>query len=144
LRGPRYDAVMNEPVWVPVSVGELFDKKSILEIKRERMTDPQQLANVARELGLLEGIVAKLETAAVQGPLDALAAELLAVNSTLWDLENRVRALARAGDEGPAFAQAARSIYAGNDRRAAVKRGINQLLGSALVEEKDHRGTAGG
>jgi hypothetical protein len=66
------------------------------------------------------------------------------VNSTLWDLENRVRALARDSDEGPAFVQAARAIHAGNDRRAAVKRGINQLLGSALVEEKDHRGPAGG
>ncbi|MDB5861690.1 MAG: hypothetical protein JWQ76_5379 [Ramlibacter sp.] len=135
---------MSEPVWVPVSLGELFDKNSILEIKRARMTDPQQLANVRRELALLEGIASQLETAAVQAQLDALLARLLAVNSELWDLENRVRALARAGDEGPAFVQAARAIHSGNDRRAGVKRSINLLLGSALVEEKDHRGPAGG
>jgi hypothetical protein len=131
---------MSEPVWVPVSAGELFDKKSILEIKRERMRDAQQLANVARELALLEEIAGKLDTAAQSAALAALQAELLAVNSTLWDLENQVRALARAGDHGAAFVQSAQSIYDNNDRRAAIKRQINALLGSALVEEKDHSG----
>jgi len=131
---------MTEPVWVPVSAGELVDKITILQIKRDRMTDAQQLANVRRELALLEQTAGKLDTAAVRAQLDALQAQLLAVNSTLWDLENRVRALARAKDHGPDFVASAQSIYDNNDRRAAIKRQINQLLGSALVEEKDHSG----
>ncbi len=133
---------MSEPVWVPVAAGELFDKKSILEIKLERMRDPAQLANVRRELALLEEIAGRLDTAAVAAPLQQLQADLLAVNSTLWDLENRVRALARAADHGRDFVRAAQSIYDNNDRRAALKREINRLLGSALVEEKDHSGGA--
>jgi hypothetical protein len=143
LWAARYHPGMTEPVWLPVSAGELFDKKTILAIKRERMRDAQQLANVARELALLEEIAGKLDTAAVTTQLAQLEADLLAVNSTLWDLENRVRALARAGDHGPAFVQTAQSIYDNNDRRAAIKRRINELLGSALVEEKDHSGPAG-
>jgi hypothetical protein len=131
---------MTEPVWVPVSAGELFDKITILQIKRERMTDAQQVANVRRELALLEETAGKLDTLSVRAQLDALQAQLLAVNSTLWDLENRVRALARAGDHGADFVASAQSIYDNNDRRAAVKRQINHLLGSALVEEKDHSG----
>lgn len=131
---------MTEPVWVPVSAGELVDKITILQIKRERMTDAQQLANVRRELALLEETAAKLDTAAVRAQLDTLQASLLAVNSTLWDLENKVRAFARAQDHGADFVAAAQSIYDNNDRRAAIKRQINQLLGSAIVEEKDHSG----
>lgn len=131
---------MTEPVRVPVSVGELFDKITILQIKRERMNNAQQLANVRRELALLEETAATLDAAAVRAQLDALVAQLLAVNSTLWDLENRVRALARAADHGPDFVASAQSIYDNNDKRAAVKRRINELLGSAIVEEKDHSG----
>lgn len=131
---------MREPVCVPVSAGELFDKKSILEIKQDRMRDPAQLANVRRELALLGEIAGRLDTAPVAPALADLQAQLFAVNATLWDLENQVRALARAGDHGPAFVAAAQSIYDNNDRRAALKREINGLLGSALVEEKDHSG----
>jgi hypothetical protein len=134
---------MSEPVWVPVAAGELFDKKSILQIKLERMRDPAQLANVRREFALLEDIAGRLDTAAVAAPLQQLQADLLGVNATLWDLENRVRALARAGDHGADFVRAAQSIYDNNDRRAAIKREINRLLGSVLVEEKDHSGGPG-
>ncbi|MBC5765008.1 hypothetical protein [Ramlibacter albus] len=133
---------MQEPVWIPAAAGELFDKLTILRIKRERMTDPGQLANVARELTLLEGIAGKLDTQAIAQALDAQVAELQAINGTLWDLENQVRAFARAADHGDGFVAAARSIYSNNDRRAAVKREINRLLGSPLVEEKDHSGGA--
>lgn len=131
---------MSEPIRVPVSYGELFDKVTILQIKQERMQDAQQLANVGRELALLREVAAGLPTAAVRTQLDALQAQLLTINTTLWDLENTVRALARRQDHGAAFVTAAQSIYDNNDRRAAVKRQINQLLGSPLVEEKDHSG----
>lgn len=132
---------MSEPAWVPVSLGELFDKQSILRIKQQRMRDPAQLANVGRELALLDSIAAKLDTAAVAQQLAGLQAQLFAVNATLWDLENKVRALARAGDHGAEFLASAQAIYDNNDRRAAIKREINGLLGSVLVEEKDHSGS---
>ena len=130
---------MNEPVWVPVSVGELFDKISILQIKQQRMKDAAQVANVRRELALLEETAGKLPVRDAAA-LASLREQLFAVNAGLWDLENTVRALSRAGEHGAAFVAAARSIYDGNDRRAAIKRDINRLLGSTLVEEKDHSG----
>ena len=132
---------MAEPILIPVAAGELFDKKTILEIKRQRIRDPQQLANVERELRLLSGIadtvLAELDS---PEPLERLESELREINAALWDLENAVRAHEKSGAFGQAFVDTARSIYAGNDRRAAVKRAINLLLNSAIVEEKSHTG----
>jgi uncharacterized protein YukE len=124
---------------IPVSAGELLDKKAILEIKRERLKDDGQRANVERELALLSAIAReRLGGAEFAGALAQLESELRAINETLWDLENTVRAFERSGDFSAAFVDAARSIYAGNDRRASVKRKINLLLGSQLIEEKSH------
>jgi hypothetical protein len=124
---------------IPVSAGELLDKKTILEIKRERLKDDGQRANVERELALL-GAIARERLGQFAGALAQLESELRTVNETLWDLENTVRAFERNGNFSEAFIAAARSIYAGNDRRAAVKRKINLLLGSQLIEEKSHGG----
>jgi hypothetical protein len=124
---------------IPVSAGELLDKKTILEIKRERLKDAQQRANVERELALLSAIARdRLGQPEFAGALGQLESELRTINETLWDLENTVRAFERGGDFPAAFIDAARSIYAGNDRRASVKRKINLLLGSQLIEEKSH------
>ncbi|MCC2675510.1 MAG: hypothetical protein K0R58_2457 [Ramlibacter sp.] len=130
---------MSVPILIPVAAGELFDKKTILQIKRERIASADQRANVERELALLaeiaDGVAA---TTARRGELDALEAELRGINEQLWDLENTVRACEREARFDEAFVRSARSIYAGNDRRAAVKRRINLLLGSTLIEEKSH------
>jgi hypothetical protein len=124
---------------IPVSAGELLDKKTILEIKRERLKDDGQRANVERELALLSAIAReRLDGPEFAGALAQLESELRAINETLWDLENTVRAFERSGDFSGEFIDAARSIYAGNDRRASVKRKINLLLGSQLIEEKSH------
>ena len=132
---------MTEPILIPVAAGELFDKKTILEIKRQRIRDPQQRANVERELQLLTGIAdTVLAGLASPEPLERLATELREINATLWDLENAVRAHEKSGAFDQAFVDTARGIYAGNDRRAAVKRQINLLLNSAIVEEKSHDG----
>lgn len=127
------------PLLIPVSMGEVFDKRTILEIKSERISDPGKLAHVRTELALLGSIaLAPLEEVGTAEELAALQTELLGINKTLWDLENKVRALDRAGDHGPDFVSAACAIYANNDRRAAVKLRINQVSGSAIVEEKEH------
>lgn len=118
---------------VPVSVGELLDKIAILRIKRARIPDPAKLANVARELAALEAL-----DVPGREPLGALEGELRAVNEALWDVEDDIRALDARGDFGPAFVALARSVYRLNDRRAALKRAINERAGSGLVEEKSY------
>lgn len=130
---------MSVPILIPVAAGELFDKKTILQIKRERIASPEQRANVERELALLAEVAERVASStARRGELEALEAQLRGINEQLWDLENSVRACERDARFDEAFVQTARSIYAGNDRRAAVKRQINLLLGSTLIEEKSH------
>jgi hypothetical protein len=121
---------------VPVSVGELIDKITILEIKSERIKDPAKLDNVRRELGLLQ---ATWDASPLSDQdVGELKAELKEVNETLWEIEDfiRVKEMERAFDEQ--FIELARSVYVNNDRRAALKRQLNEATGSTLVEEKDY------
>ena len=123
-------------ILIPVSAGELVDKITILRVKAARI-DPAKRANVVKELGLLEAVAAK-ELAMVAG-LAEMAAELEAVNAALWDIEEAKRDCERRQDFGPAFVDVARAVYIENDRRAAIKRRINDAAGSDLVEEKSYR-----
>lgn len=118
----------------PISAGELIDKITILRIKAQRIAADKR-DNVRRELDLLEALAAR-ELAGVD--LDALTAELTAINAGLWDIEDGKRDCERRGDFGPAFVALARSVYIENDRRAAVKRRINDAAGSEIVEEKSY------
>ena len=124
-------------VLVPVAPGELIDKITILEIKAARIDDSAKNANVRRELDLLS------ETRANNVPqspdLVRLTAALKAVNETLWDIEDDIRACEAAQDFGPRFIALARAVYQSNDQRAALKREINLLLGSGIVEEKSYK-----
>jgi hypothetical protein len=121
---------------VPISVGELLDKISILEIKAEAITEPAKHANVMRELAALEA-VRRREIAAMT-ELAALYTELKSVNLALWQIEDEIREYERGGQFDDRFIELARSVYRNNDRRALVKRRINQLTGSELVEEKSY------
>lgn len=121
---------------IDVSPGELIDKLTILEIKRERMSDPAKLRNVGAEHALLTASLA--DAVAADPRLDALRAELKAINEKLWVVEDDLRDLERAKDFGPRFVELARAVYFTNDERAAVKRRINELLGSAIMEEKSY------
>lgn len=123
-------------VLVPVSWGEIIDKITILEIKAERLTDPAKLANVTKELGELTAV--REREFPGHAALAALAAELKSINETLWVVEDDIRDCERAKDFGAKFVELARAVYVTNDERAAVKRKINDLLGSALVEEKSY------
>ncbi len=122
---------------VPVSYGELLDKITILEIKAERIADPAKLTNVRTELDLLgrtwaEAPVSRIDIAAPR-------ARLKAVNEALWDIEDRIRLKERAQAFDAEFVELARAVYFRNDERAAVKREINEKLGSTLVEEKSYQ-----
>jgi FkbM family methyltransferase len=121
---------------VPVSVGELIDKLTILTIKSERMGDPEQLANVRRELEILTEARSRL-TRGVQ-KIEALERELKRVNEELWEIEDRIRDCERQADFGPVFTKLARAVYKTNDRRAVIKRRINEISGSPLIEEKSY------
>lgn len=126
---------------VPLSWGELLDKITILEIKVARITDPAARANVARELGLLQDIA---RSVLPEPGLAPLLERLRAVNRALWVIEDDIRLKEARGEFDAGFIRLARSVYRTNDERSAVKRQINRLLGSALVEEKCHPGGASG
>ena len=120
---------------VPVSWGELIDKMTILEIKLERIRSPEARANVAQEYRLLQEAAAQI---AGHDGVGALRSELKLVNEALWEIEDAVRAKEAEQDFGPEFVRLARSVYKRNDERAALKRQLNRLLKSELVEEKSH------
>ncbi len=124
------------PIQVEVSAGELLDKITILRIKSERVTDAPKLRNIRAELSSLEQT--RAEALPDSPPLTELVAQLRAVNEALWKIEDDIRACERTGDFGPGFVELARSVYHNNDRRSQLKRRINELLVSRLVEEKDY------
>ncbi len=118
---------------VPISPGELLDKISILEIKLERIADRLKQSRVGRELQMLSEVRQFLPHTI---DLAGLTTELKSVNARLWDIEDAIRDCERRQDFGSNFIELARSVYRQNDRRAALKRQINELLGSRLIEEK--------
>ena len=125
-----------DAVHVEVAPGELIDKITILAIKSERLADADKLRNVRAERATLEA--ARDASLPASPALAALTAELKKVNEALWEVEDDIRICERGGDFGPRFVALARSVYRHNDRRAALKRRINDLLGSRLVEEKGY------
>ena len=127
---------MTATVTVEIAPGELIDKITILQIKSERITAPDKLANVRIELEVLEATRSRALPSS--DALTALTASLREVNETLWQIEDDIRDCEREGDFGPRFVDLARSVYKTNDRRAELKREINILLGSRLVEEKSY------
>jgi hypothetical protein len=125
------------PILAPISAGELIDKITILRVKAQRIDDPAKEANVRAELALLEATAA--EALRPSPELERLTGELTEINAALWDIEDGKRDCERRQDFGPGFVALARRVYLDNDRRAAVKRSINMLVGSEIVEEKSYK-----
>lgn len=123
-------------VSVPVSWGELIDKITILEIKQHKLEDPAALANVARELDLLEAV--RDRAGALPDGVARAADALRAVNETLWRIEDDIRDCEREKNFNKTFIDLARAVYKTNDRRAALKREINTLMNSDIYEEKSY------
>jgi hypothetical protein len=126
---------MND-ILVPISVGELIDKITILQIKSERIANKDQVANVKRELAALEAVSARIACDATL--LAQCTADLKRVNETLWEVEDAIRDCEASGDFGPRFIELARSVYRHNDERARLKRELNMAAGSRYVEEKSY------
>ena len=124
------------PILIEVAPGELIDKLTILEIKQANIADPAKRRNIDHEYAVLQQALAQ-SVPPVPG-LDALTAALKAVNQELWRIEDEIRDHERAGDFGAGFIALARAVYHTNDRRAALKRRINELLDSPILEEKSY------
>jgi hypothetical protein len=126
---------MND-ILVPVSIGDLVDKITILRIKSERIANRDQVANVMRELAALETVSARI--ACDPAVLAQCTADLKRVNEALWEIEDAIRDCEARGDFGSRFVELARSVYRQNDERARLKRKLNIAAGSRYVEEKSY------
>jgi Family of unknown function (DUF6165) len=123
-------------ITIPISPGELLDRLVILEIKSERITDIAKRTNVVTEWSALAPLAADILLE--NRDIIDLKGQLRAVNETLWEIEDTIREHERRGDFGPGFISLARAVYHTNDQRAAVKRAVNDRLGSTIVEEKSY------
>ena len=124
-------------ILVPISPGELLDKITILRIKAARISDAAKVANVKHELSLLEKTWQESGAATVD--LGQEEANLTRVNEMLWVVEDEIRDEEHAKRFGEKFVELARAVYVTNDDRAAIKKRINTLLGSNIVEEKSYK-----
>ena len=124
-----------QPILVEVAPGELIDKITILQIKTERIDDSVKLRNVKIELEVLQKACAPLPAST---ELDDLSNQLKSVNEELWGIEDDIRDCERGQDFGETFVKLARAVYHTNDRRASLKKQINEHLGSKIVEEKSY------
>ena len=121
---------------IPVSVGELFDKVTILEIKLHKIADEIKLKNIKKEYDFLRQIALNLDA---DFQSQNLYKKLYEINQTLWGIEDSKRSHEANKDFGEKFVYWARQVYIKNDERAMVKREINQLYGSEIVEEKSYK-----
>lgn len=128
------DCIMN--VILEISIGEFFDKLTILEIKKERIPDEAKLVNINRELDALNALLDSLPFS--RKDVESEVGELKAINEKLWVIEDDIRDKEAARTFDQAFIELARSVYFTNDRRSEVKRDINIRLGSDFIEEKSY------
>lgn len=127
----------SELITAEIAIGELIDKITILEIKAEQITDEKKLENIYRELQTLQRTCDLFITPSTE--LQQLTAQLKKANLALWITEDLIRDKERAKCFDDEFIALARSVYIQNDERCYVKRCINNLLGSRLIEEKSYK-----
>ena len=123
-----------QDILAPISLGELIDKITILQIKTKHLQGTA-LKNVKKELKALQTTLDKLQI-----NIDTtLIQRLKEVNQDLWHIEDNIRDQERQKDFGEAFIELARAVYQQNDRRAAIKKEINTTFGSSFIEEKSYK-----
>lgn len=131
---------------VPVSYGELLDKLTILELKLEYITDASKLENVRREYAILSDLERELlQKEPLNDPTNSKVIELVqlryklrTVNQHIWKIEDSIRDCERRRNFSAMFIELARSVYLNNDERSRIKKEINTILGSDIVEEKSY------
>lgn len=120
---------------IEVSIGEILDKISILEIKKLKINSPEKLENVFKEWWELWPLYGEIVTS---GEVEKKYNELKSVNEQLWEIEDEIREWEERHHFGDRFIQLARLVYITNDKRARIKKELNILTGSNLVEEKSY------
>lgn len=121
---------------IPVSVGELIDKITILQIKSEKITDTEKLSNIRNELNLLNE---KMNSLNLSKDVYLVKEQLKFINNLLWDVEDILRDYERENNFSESFIEKARSVYKLNDQRFVLKKKINFLTDSVIVEEKSYK-----
>lgn len=119
---------------IEVSNGEIADKLTIIEIKLKHIQEESKRKNLQNEYDVLDEAVKK-----IIDKNHKYYQELLKINQELWDIEDTIRDLERDKSFGEKFVETARAVYFTNDRRSEVKRQINELTGSTLIEEKSYQ-----
>tara|TARA_B100000575_G_C23070208_1_gene616382 strand:+ start:497 stop:889 length:393 start_codon:yes stop_codon:yes gene_type:complete len=122
---------------IPISVGELIDKLTILEIKKEKVQNKEKLANINHEYKNLSELVAKLKNKN-QNEYTKMFNELKKINLKLWEIEDKIRILESKKKFNEEFIELARSVYFTNDERFDSKNKINKFFGSEFAEEKQY------
>lgn len=122
---------------VPISIGELVDKITILEIKKEKISDNLKFSNIQSELIKLNLIYNSIKEK--NKNIDFYYKSLKKINAELWDIEENIRDCERRKDFGNEFIELSRKIYFKNDLRYEIKNKINKELGSQILEEKSYK-----
>lgn len=120
-------------ILIPTSLGELYDKISILEIKMKHIENPHKLTNVSNEWNQLKEIGIKYPIS------DDLYFKLKEVNQRIWDIEDGIRECERDKHFEERFKDLARGVYFNNDERSRIKKEINEKYGSEIIEEKSYK-----
>ena len=119
-------------ITVPISLGELYDKISILEIKMSKIIDADKLNNISNELEMLKTI------SALHPINEQFYIELKSINQGLWKIEDDIRDKERKNQFDDEFINLARRVYMANDKRSQIKKNINQEYNSDIIEEKSY------
>ena len=118
------------------SIGEIYDKLTILEIKKSKIKDINKLKNVSYEL---DYIISLLKEVSINKEVQNYIKELKQINNKLWDIEDKIRNKEETKEFDDQFIELARSVYITNDKRSILKKKINIAMGSNLIEEKSYK-----
>tara|TARA_B100000242_G_C43034636_1_gene482276 strand:- start:1225 stop:1614 length:390 start_codon:yes stop_codon:yes gene_type:complete len=121
----------------PISLGELIDKITILEIKNEKINDKEKLKNISNELDKLFSLLNSLQLS--KKDLDKYSKQLYVVNKKLWETEDILRALENEKSFNKEFIENARNVYKLNDERFRIKNKLNKQFSSEIIEEKSYK-----
>lgn len=121
----------------PISLGELIDKITILEIKNEKINDKEKLKNISNELDKLFSLLNSLQLS--KKDLDKYSKQLYVVNKKLWETEDILRALENEKSFNKEFIENARNVYKLNDERFRIKNELNKQFSSEIIEEKSYK-----
>ena len=127
------DFLKKKIINVPISVGELIDKITILEIKKDKLKN-LKLKNILKELSFLREV---LEKNSIFIP-DEIFLQLKSINLTLWDIEDKIRIKEKNKEFDNEFIELARSVYLNNDIRSETKKELNIMFNSEIIEEKSY------